>query len=153
MYLARQLRSRCHRTHRARGGPLIIKQMDRRGSHDRLKLDAGVKLPGAHLYVPHGWVGDAPAMWRYSEDNPGLVEVSCIKLDESEVLRQETFLVPSWLRNDTEFEAWLADPEADHSAEALNAIGFAYSFGCKLVDGPAWYVGLPMVDFTFARID
>lgn len=131
--------------------PLIIKQMGRSGSHDRVELRASEKLAGSHLYVPHGWVGDAPAMWRYSKDDPGFVEISCIKLNEAGVIQEENFSVPSWLRNDEEFEAWLANPHADPSAEALNAIGFAYSFGCKLADGPSWYVGLPTVDFAVAR--
>jgi hypothetical protein len=131
--------------------PLIIEELTKLGSHDRLRLHRRDRLPGTYLYLPAGWVGDAPAMWRWSEQDPGLIEVSSFQLDPQGNLVTNIFLVPGWLHDDEEFERWLNNPTAALSPQTLNAIGFSYSFQWKLVDGPFWYIGLPNVNFAIAR--
>jgi hypothetical protein len=130
---------------------LIIKELTQTGNHDRLRLEPRDRLPGAFLFLPTGWVGDAPAMWRWSPEDPSLIEVSCFKLDSDCDFVANIFTVPSWFRSDQDFHLWIDDPSAELSPEVLNALGFTYSFQWKLTDGPYWYLGLPNLNFEIAR--
>lgn len=131
--------------------PLLADEIARIDEFDRIRLPQRDRLPGIFIYVPSGWVGDAPAFWRWCPSDPRMIEISGIRLPVHGSLETTTLNVPSWLRNDEEFERWRADPNAELSPEALNAIGFSLSFAWRLHEGTNWYLGLPCVDFALAK--
>jgi hypothetical protein len=128
-----------------------VDEIARIGEIDRIRVARRERIPGIFLYVPSGWVGDAPAFWRWNPSDPRMIEISGIRVPVDGVLEANAFNVPSWLRNDEEFERWLADPNAELSPEALNAIGFSLSFAWRLHEGSHWYLGIPCVDFALAK--
>jgi TPR repeat protein len=139
--------------HQARSAwrPLLVRELEAAAGFDRIKINDHKHLPGTYLYVPVGWVDRAPAYWRWCQDDPGLIEISCIRVNENDLISSESFRVASWLRDDEQFASWRAAPGADLPADALNAIGFAHSFGWK-TESPDWYVNHPSVDFQLARV-
>jgi hypothetical protein len=131
--------------------PLLAEELTRVGECDRIRMPRRERMPGRYIYVPAGWTGDAPAYWRWSRNDAGSVELSCIRVKEQGVLETRTFNVPGWLHNDEEFEQWRADPNLDLAPRAMNAIGFSLSFAWRSHDRPFWHVGLPCIDFDVAR--
>lgn len=131
--------------------PLLAEELVQIGDFQRVRMPQGDRLPGKYVYVPAGWVGDAPAYWRWSPENASFIEISCIRLMDQRQVEIQTFLVPNWFWKDEDFEQWRANPSADLTPETFTAIGFALSFAWRLHESNLFVHKLPCVDFARAK--
>jgi hypothetical protein len=130
--------------------PLAAVGITQCGSHDRLAMPKDNHLPKNCLFVPTGWAGDAPSFWRWYDNDRKLIEVSCVRVDMASKIDSRIHIVPSWVGDREELEAWLRNPATEPSPAALNAIGFALSFAWR-IKGDFWATYFKAVDLPAAK--
>lgn len=121
------------------------------GSYDCLKLPVADNFPTDCLFVPSGWVGDAPSLWRWKDGDRTMIEVSCVRVDSTGNIDSRIFAVPSWLRSAEDLEAWLRDPTREPSPAQRCAIGFALSFAWRMNGFAAWASFVKATDLATAK--
>jgi hypothetical protein len=131
--------------------PLAPMAISPSGEYDLLTLSESDHLPRNCLFVPAGWIGDAPSFWRWSDKDPTMIEISCVRVDANGEVRPQTFAIPSWIANSEEHEQWIEKPHLEPSPERLNEIGYALSFAWRMDGLDNWREFISAVDFTLAR--
>jgi hypothetical protein len=131
--------------------PLAPTAISLSGEYDLLALPKSDHLPRNRLFVPAGWIGDAPSFWRWSDKDPTMIEISCVRVDANGEVTPQTFAVPSWIENSEELGRWIEKPHLEPSPERLNAIGYALSLVWRMEGLDGWYKYITAVDFSLAK--
>lgn len=135
--------------------PLVAEQgktLEKLGEHARYWVDRRERIPGSRMYLPIKWFMAGPIYWRWHPEYPGWIQLSSIEFSGKSLVPREIITsIPGWLRNDDEYRAWIADPEAGPTAEQMNAIGWALSFAWRPSPESTEWTSLPGVDLKRAR--